>query len=256
MPIAPGRSSPLRLYHQIANVLRSRIELHEWEPGEQLPAESALAASFGVSPLTVRQALALLVHEGRLRRQQGRGTFVTEPSEPPAKVRLTAPFHQMMATLPGLELRLLDLQPVRGPSSISGLLGIPAGEEMVRIRRVRMRGERPLSYTVSYVLPRLAALLSQENLEEQPLLISLLERKAGFIFRQAHQTIEAALAAEEVATELQVPVGSPILQVKRQYELVSGGIGFVALNHFPSPSVRYEIRLVRQDQNRRHWQIT
>jgi GntR family transcriptional regulator len=202
------RTGPLPLYHQIANVIRSRLDLHEWAPGEQLPSESALAASFGVSPLTVRQAIALLVQEDRLQRQQGRGTFVTEHGEGLGRVRLTAPYHALMASQHGLKLRLLDVQQVRGPSGILHLLGIPAGQAMVRIRRMRLRGKRPLAYAVSYLLPRLAESLTAKDLRQESL-VQAVENVAGVAFTEAEQTIEASLADEDAAQVLEVPVGSP-----------------------------------------------
>jgi GntR family transcriptional regulator len=249
------RTSPLPLYYQIANVIRSRIDLHEWAPGEQLPSESALAASFGVSPLTVRQALAMLVQEGWVRRQQGRGTFVTDEESAVKPVRLTAPFHGLMSAVSGLKLRLLDLQRTRGPSGVLRLLGIPAGGEMVRLSRVRLRGKRPVSYEVLYLPPKLAELLSKQDFN-QKLITDALEEKAGVFFSAANQTIEASLADDDSASALQVAVGAPLLLVQRTYELDTGGIGLVAVNRYPSQSFCYEIRLVRLDTEHRPWQIS
>jgi GntR family transcriptional regulator len=180
---------------------------------------------------------------------------VTEQNETVAKVRLTAPFEEMMASIPGETVQTLDVQRVRGPSGILSLLGIPAGGEMVRVRRIRSRGNQPLSYAIGYIPPALAASLHPEDLSTKPLLIDTLEQKAGVLFREVNQTIDASLASDETATALQVPLGSPVLLVQRRYELESGKCGFVAVDYYPSPSVRYEIRLVREDRSRRDWQI-
>src|SRR5512134_3658222 len=69
---APGQSR----YGWLAASLRARIARGEWVPGTALPAEAALAKEHGVALGTLRQALALLVAEGLLERQHGRGTFV------------------------------------------------------------------------------------------------------------------------------------------------------------------------------------
>ncbi|NTV86301.1 MAG: GntR family transcriptional regulator, partial [Burkholderiaceae bacterium] len=69
---APGQSR----YGWLAAILRARITQGEWVPGTALPAEAALAREHGVALGTLRQALALLVAEGLLERQHGRGTFV------------------------------------------------------------------------------------------------------------------------------------------------------------------------------------
>jgi CheY-like chemotaxis protein len=67
---------------RVFDTLRARIVGGELAPETQLPSYVALAAQFGVAPLTVRQVLAHLEAEGLVSRQQGRGTFVRTPARP------------------------------------------------------------------------------------------------------------------------------------------------------------------------------
>ena len=67
---------------RVYDTLRARIVGGELSAGDQLPAYVALAAQFGVAPLTVRQVLAALEAEGLVSREQGRGTFVRTPTVP------------------------------------------------------------------------------------------------------------------------------------------------------------------------------
>ena len=64
------------LYLQLAALLREDIAAGRLRPGDKLPSESELVERYGVGRVTVREALALLVNEGLLRKLQGRGTFV------------------------------------------------------------------------------------------------------------------------------------------------------------------------------------
>jgi len=66
------------LYLQVKNVLMKRIVDGQHMPGEPIPSESRLAADFGTSVSTIRQALTLLVADGVLVKRQGKGTFVSE----------------------------------------------------------------------------------------------------------------------------------------------------------------------------------
>jgi len=83
------RDSPMPIYYQIASALRRRIADGEWRKGNQLPTEPALAKAFGVSRMTIRQALVELEEDNVIVRRQGAGTFVnqsfldiTEPATP------------------------------------------------------------------------------------------------------------------------------------------------------------------------------
>lgn len=62
---------------QIADIFRQRIACGVWTQGFRLPANEDLAAEFGVSRVTIRQAVELLARDGMIEAQQGRGTFVT-----------------------------------------------------------------------------------------------------------------------------------------------------------------------------------
>lgn len=73
-------SSPV--YIQIHNQLRQNIEDGEWKVGDKIPAERELANDFGVSRMTLRQAIQALVDEGILERRVGSGTFVANRKVP------------------------------------------------------------------------------------------------------------------------------------------------------------------------------
>ncbi|MFF2080946.1 GntR family transcriptional regulator [Kitasatospora sp. NPDC058162] len=64
------------LHKQVAAAMRQSIATGEWPPGTQLPTETDLAETYGVSRPTVRLAVAALRSEGLLDVKQGRGTFV------------------------------------------------------------------------------------------------------------------------------------------------------------------------------------
>lgn len=72
------RNSSLPIYRQLAEELKTRIDSGELKPGEKLESESEMLARYDVGRLTLRNALALLVNEGRLEKAQGKGTFVRE----------------------------------------------------------------------------------------------------------------------------------------------------------------------------------
>lgn len=116
--------------------------VRDLEPGTRLPAEPELCAEYGVSRITLRHAVDGLIDEGFLVREQGRGTFVTEPRH---RMRYrerfagaVTGFHtQQSAQGFAVTSRVVELaeHPVREPAA--GRLGLTQGERVARLTRMR-----------------------------------------------------------------------------------------------------------------------
>src|SRR5690349_5989518 len=72
-------------YQAIADDLAGRLARGEWRPGQALPSQRDLAVAYGVTLMTLRQALSALEERGLLTQRPGRGTFA---GPPPAAYRL------------------------------------------------------------------------------------------------------------------------------------------------------------------------
>src|SRR5690606_21984608 len=92
------RARPAPLYHQLETLLRRQILAGRWAAGERIPTEEQLVEAYGVSRVTVRQALRNLVLDGYLERGPGRGTFVRKPTLTAGERGLTS-FTQDMGAL-------------------------------------------------------------------------------------------------------------------------------------------------------------
>ncbi|MEV7648234.1 FCD domain-containing protein [Arthrobacter sp. NPDC089319] len=77
-PQVPQRSA---LVQQVIAILKSNIASGAWPVGSRVPLEADLLAQYGVSRVTLRQAVQSLVHVGMLETIQGSGTFVRAASE-------------------------------------------------------------------------------------------------------------------------------------------------------------------------------
>jgi GntR family transcriptional regulator len=77
MPELIDPNDYLPRYYQLANILRERIARGEFEAHQPIPSERQLESLYSVSRPTIRQAIDLLVRQGYLYREHGRGTFVS-----------------------------------------------------------------------------------------------------------------------------------------------------------------------------------
>ena len=129
---------PIPLYRQLERALREAIESGQWQSGQQLPNEGELAQTFGVSKITVRQALQLLAHQGFVRREQGRGTFVSTARFGEGPRELTSFSEEMRSHNLTATSRVLEQIAAKATDRVAQALGIRAGDAVLRLKRLRM----------------------------------------------------------------------------------------------------------------------
>lgn len=224
-----NRRSPIPLYYQVAEFIKSEIDASRLKPGDQLPPEREISARFGVSRMTARQALAYLGKQGTLVSQQGVGTFVAEPKLIHGTFHLQG-FTEEMMHLGGLvHSRVLENIVCKPPSPIANKLGIDPDRTTVKILRLRLLGDVPLLLETSYLPTDVCPGLETEDLEKSSL-YALLESHYGLFLDHARQTIEATAANDYEAQLMGVGIGTPMILLegvtyatqKRPIEYVKG----------------------------------
>jgi GntR family transcriptional regulator len=208
------RSSPIPLYFQLKRILLAKIEQREWKPGHLIPSEHSLESSYGLSRITVRQALGELVNEGYLNRQRGRGTFVTRPKithNPTRRLTLTDSMVQQ-GVVPGW--RVLDTSWLEAPPSVCQALELPPNTNVFCLRRLRLANDEPIGYHLAHVRESTAKHIAKREFEKGGSL-SYLTHILNVRGSKAYRTIEALPADADAASQLKIAVGTPILRIER-----------------------------------------
>ena len=212
------RTSPVPLYHQIAEALQAAIDDGRLARGELLENEIAMACRLGISRPTARQALRVLVDKGHLVRRRGAGTRVA-----PARIRrpvdLTSLYDDLSKSGQTPSTVVLELEQVPARADVAAALEVPLGTEVVRLRRLRMADGEPLAVMTNY-LP-LALAPSREELEESGLYDCL--RSRGVQPRVARQRIGARISTAAESRMLQEPPRTALLTMERTAFDESGG---------------------------------
>jgi GntR family transcriptional regulator len=158
--IDPNSDRPV--YKQIADQLRTAIQIGEYPPNTVLPSEAALTKTFGVARMTAHQALELLKAEGLVKAEHGRGSFVRDRSQIRrlSRTRQTREFRETGRGAFDAEMRalgmepsveLIEVGPVPCPPEIGSHLELRKGERvLIRRRRMFADGE-PMQLATSYV---------------------------------------------------------------------------------------------------------
>lgn len=209
--IESGSTQPL--YLQIKTALAGRIMDGDYQPHERLPSESELMKVFGVSRITVRQALRDLHREGLVFSVQGKGTFVAKPKAVQSVQRLQGFGESMMPQGYETSTRVIDLREARPPQDVAEALGIKRSDAVTELKRVRHLNSEPISIDHSFYPQHIGARLVGEDLTQD--VFPLLENRLGIQLSHAELHIEAVNAGEAEARLLRCEAGEPVLSIRR-----------------------------------------
>jgi DNA-binding GntR family transcriptional regulator len=231
-------------YVQIADAIRRDLR----GAGERIPSEHELCARFQVSRPTVRQALDVLVQEGRLYRHAGRGTFSTPTPGGDRKLRVIGSVGDMIALGDETWFKLLSREPVPIAANIAQALRLPPGSTAYRVIGVRHAETGPFQHVTAYLPVAIGEALSEEDLSKTSL-IGAMERHLDVKVKVMDQLVDAVLAPRHVAELLELRPRTPLLLFERTYFAGNGEPVEYAVTY--QTSRRYPYRLVLSRPERR-----
>ena len=205
------RGSKEKLYVQIYSIFLEKILNGEWPDANQIPTEDELCRIYDVSKVTVREAIHELVREGYLKRQQGKGTFVTH-SVPHAGIGMRM---RLSDDLFGEEVRVSKEIIEKGVREVSDDIRkvLVTDDDIYYIltrKTVDDESCKEEFYIPLFILPDLEA----EDISEKSLYDLIEEKGAKKIFRVI-QTMEGTKVREDTAGMLHMKEGSPALLISR-----------------------------------------
>ena len=196
------------LYRQLMQKLRADIAAGVYPARSRIPSEQVLCETYGVSRVTVRKALSELTQEGLLKRQQGKGTFVSGPRLF-SNLKDVNSFHdacRLMGCQPGT--RLIEARLVPAEDGDRERLGCRE-DQVVEIVRLRLADGQPVMLEANR-FPLACAWLMEEELSGS--LYGLLEGH-GLAARRGIHEISLTYATAAQAKLLQTEPGSALLQL-------------------------------------------
>lgn len=194
----------------------------ELSPGDRLPREQDLAVAFGVSRMTLRQALSGLAARGVVERIPGRfgGTFIVEPKVECDLTGLAGFTEQVRRAHSRAGARLVEAltQPAQRP--VADALGLAAGAAVHLVVRVRTANRVPLVLERSWFPADAFPGLLSQGLGGS--LYAVLRRRYGLAPTTATEVLDPVLADADVARLLGTDPGAPLLRITRTAYAASG----------------------------------
>lgn len=201
-----------------------REQLYEGRFVHGLPTELELTNQFDVGRVTVRRALELLVQDGLIVREAGRGTRPATRSELQARhakpltsdipaTKLTGLLENIVSVSRGTTVKVLDWRVIQASDSLAESLQVLPGSKIRKASRRRSTLAGPVSHITTYCSESLVGGIARRDLLHKPIL-QLIE-ESGIELGRAMQTVSAKQADAQVARELEVALGTALLSVRR-----------------------------------------
>lgn len=236
--------SPVPLYSQLKEVLRTRILDGTYPPLSRMPSEAELGKAFEVSRITVRQALGDLQKEGLIFKIHGKGTFVAKPKA-----------FQNVSTLQGLgesmtqrgyEVinRLRSFKTVPANAQVAARLQVAEGENVVQIKRARLVNRELVSLEITWLPEHVGRRLEKADLVSRDIFL-ILENDCALPLGHADLAIDAILADAELARALEVQEGSPVMRIERLTHTADGAPLDYEHLYYRGDAFQYRLRIDR-----------
>ncbi len=201
-------------YHRIAEVLRERIRVGELPSGARLDNQRQLAKSFGVTLMTLRQALELLEREHLISRRHGLGTFVAAPSIDYDILQLRRFAGDLSAKGEHVATRLLGTRFAAADRRVAEALRLAGRPRVLVLERLRLVDEHPMSLQRSFLPSPLGDEVIRADLALTPL-HQVLEFKLGVVITRASETVSAVRLGRREARDLGCRAGEPAFESER-----------------------------------------
>jgi GntR family transcriptional regulator len=200
-------------YRAIAADLAAKIRDGHYPPGEALPGQRELSTEYGVTLMTLRQALRELSGEGLIVQRPGKGTFVAPPHLAYQLGSLRSFADDLREQGHEVHTTVIARSQRRLPSRIAARLRVRESENGLRLERVRAFAGRRAIHQISWVREPYADRLREVDFTAMSLYTALTD--AGAVVARASETIRPDVLGLDVGRHLDEDEGAPVLVSER-----------------------------------------
>lgn len=230
------------LFIRVHQLLRKRLESGEWALGAQVPTIEQLMVEYGVSRVTIREALAQLEREGLVSRSRGKGTHVTGNIGDERWLILPTDWKGLVGHIDKLNANVVEIDSGPGTPRLADADGT-ACTSYWRARRLNF-AESGLPYSLTTIfLARDVFRLAPQAFAHNAVL-PVLDRLKGVKIHSATQRLTVTTADLDTAHHLKIEVGAPVAEVRRVARDRQGRVLYLADIFYPARHLVIETTLL------------
>lgn len=214
MKSALNRQAVEPLHTQIQIDLRRKIETAELKAGAVFPSERELSNVYGVSRMTVRQALSALRQEGLIYQERGVGTFVSKRKFDVHTRNLGGFSEEMQRRGLVPSSRVLLVKKEKAANPVAENLLIESDETVYRLERLRLVDDVPMAHETAFLPAAMFPDFEKHDFERESL-YKILETNYAAEINRAEEVLEADCASPRMAQMLGIEQGAALLVVNR-----------------------------------------
>jgi GntR family transcriptional regulator len=231
-------------YYRLKRVLRQMVSEHPADT--ELPSETELCQSYGISRTTVRKAFADLIQEGLIYTVQGKGTFVAPKKLRTAWVQQDGGLYADM-TARGFKvtMQVLSVEVLPVEENIQRELELPEGAQVVKLVRLRFVDDKPFDIVTNFLPAERFPGLEGEDFTHNSL-YSILRSRYQVVLGRGVRVVEAGECPANEARLLCVRAHAAILITHSTMFDVQGEAVEHGIVHQRSDSAQVVINVIPQ----------
>lgn len=183
------KTSTVPIYAQLEEAIKKNIKEGVYPHGKALPTERELTELFGVSRMTIRQAISNLVYEGVLYRIRAKGAFVSkEIIEKKIEIESFSEDMKKRGLVPSS--RVIHFEKIVPDEEIRSKLKLKEDEMVYFLNRLRLANDEPMALEYCYLPEKYFSGLTKYNMIECSL-YTLMKEEYNINFNYMKQNIKA-----------------------------------------------------------------
>ena len=230
------------IYILIKNDIENKIQEGIYNPGDKIPSERELCDIYNTSRMTVRQAVNELVKIGLIKREKGRGSFVSSPQFLQKNIRSFTHTLREQGYEPSTEL--IEFSTVHNIKYISQELGEDKEQKLYKIKRLRLANNIPIALETIYI-PTYRC-IDLKDFELKNSFYEMLETRYGFSVEKISCNMEAVISSRQLMRCFNIQNPMTLLKVESVNYTTKGEKLFYEESYYYSKVYKYHVDIYRR----------